>query len=182
MYLPEGDFPARLTTDNPLYHIDPIMECYNRCLDAYGQSVSGGVISNKAFVLRDIDELCACSSGSCDSRPGSGYTSYKMIVDNYHQECWTAGGCTDNGASVCAWCGVHEEEEQYCCEGSQDYGNGHACENSIFSMNGAGHQCVISSKYCFFIMRRWWRTKFVSEINSLRRIERYIFQQKNVVG
>lgn len=58
-------------------------------------------------------------------------------VDNYHQECWTNGGCVDNGASICIWCGLHAGSPMNCCR----QGVGHHCHDVTFAPL-AGHRCV----------------------------------------
>merc|ERR1712187_708328 len=64
-----------------------------------------------------------------------------MGTDNLHQECWTVGGCRDDGAAVCEWCGEHGGVPMYCCRQDWPYSPGHKCYNAGFG-NHAGHQCV----------------------------------------
>ena len=96
VYLPEGAYPARLSPNDLLYDIDPIIECKNRCLDAngksggvdaHGRSAEYNIISNQAFFIQNSDKQCACSSGTCSERVGAAsttYTSYKISIGNRH--------------------------------------------------------------------------------------------------
>ena len=69
-YLPEGGYPARLTSSSPLYDPDPVIECINRCQNAYGTP-------QQAIYLDTRSNTCACSSGSCTSiAPNTIYQSY----------------------------------------------------------------------------------------------------------
>merc|ERR1711998_594120 len=59
--------------------------------------------------------------------------------DRIGQECWTAGGCKDDGATTCDWCGA----QQYCCRSDWRYSRGDNCYSADFdeAMNGH-HHCV----------------------------------------
>jgi hypothetical protein len=83
VHLPEGKYPDRLSADNVFYDADPVQECMNRCLDAYGKagvkaSTADGKIGNQAFYLKS-NGGCACAIGDCSSRVSSGYESYAII-------------------------------------------------------------------------------------------------------
>merc|ERR1712190_59717 len=62
--------------------------------------------------------------------------------DNYHMECWISGGCTDDGASACSWCGRHSGQAMYCCNQGWTYARGHACFHGDFVGNARHHICV----------------------------------------
>jgi hypothetical protein len=61
--------------------------------------------------------------------------------DQYHEECWTAFGCKDDGATACSACMLHDGKEMYCCNKHTTYADSHACKNSVFA-NHVYHQCV----------------------------------------
>jgi len=69
----------------------------------------------------------------------------KAPKDGLHQECWTAGGCKDDGKTICGWCGQQKDQLMYCCK-NQEYAKGHACHQSKFSSTVTGHQCVVPSE------------------------------------
>jgi len=69
-YLPEGGYPARLDSN-----ADPLQECAERCTTA---ADADPVYSTTAFYVRNNDQHCACSSGTCSSVQGYGYTAYNM--------------------------------------------------------------------------------------------------------
>merc|ERR1711879_1017881 len=62
-------------------------------------------------------------------------------TDNLHQECWDAGGCRNDGAAVCEWCGEHGGVSMYCCRQDWPYSPGHKCYNAGFGTH-EGHHCV----------------------------------------
>merc|ERR1711920_50155 len=62
-------------------------------------------------------------------------------TDNFNQECWSVGGCRDDGAAVCEWCGEHGGVSMYCCRQDWPYSLGHNCYNADFGTHGA-HRCV----------------------------------------
>jgi len=65
-----------------------------------------------------------------------------VLEDRFHEECWTAGGCTDDGAAVCPWCGTHEGEHMRCCRRDWTYATGHPCFEVRFSDVSNQHRCV----------------------------------------
>jgi hypothetical protein len=77
MYLPEGGYPNLLSKSDPLYNKDRIEECMNRCVYAARKGLRG--IRSLAFYIENNDQRCACSSGACSRRVGSGYTSYNIV-------------------------------------------------------------------------------------------------------
>merc|ERR1712232_1447027 len=64
-----------------------------------------------------------------------------------HRECWTDGGCRDDGAGICNWCGTHDGSAMYCCRESWSdrYTEGHNCHGAIFSEDENSHTCVLPS-------------------------------------
>ena len=80
-YLPEGGYPSLLDKSDPLYDEDRIKECMNRCVYALNKE-EDTKIRDLAFYIRDSDQRCACSSGTCYSRKSSGYTSYHTVSGN----------------------------------------------------------------------------------------------------
>merc|ERR1712087_79974 len=62
-------------------------------------------------------------------------------TDNFNQECWSVGGCRDDGAAVCDWCGEHGGVSMYCCRQDWPYSLGHNCYNAGFGTHGM-HRCV----------------------------------------
>lgn len=89
-YLPEGGYPAHLTSGRLMDEHDRIRECGNRCADAWGKTGSSSrktTISDKAFYVYNgasPQAKCACSSGTCSSREGnsSNYKSYSMRLNH----------------------------------------------------------------------------------------------------
>jgi hypothetical protein len=70
-YLPEGAYPARLSSSSCLYDSDPVIECLNRCQADFGTN-------QKAIFLKS--DKCACATGSCTSVvPYDGYTAYRVV-------------------------------------------------------------------------------------------------------
>merc|ERR1712048_709129 len=63
-------------------------------------------------------------------------------TDNLHQECWSVGGCRDDGAAVCEWCGEHGGVSMYCCRQDWPYSPGHNCYNAGFGTHKGYHHCV----------------------------------------
>eukprot|EP00931_Biecheleriopsis_adriatica_P060391 TRINITY_DN3626_c1_g1_i3.p1 TRINITY_DN3626_c1_g1~~TRINITY_DN3626_c1_g1_i3.p1 ORF type:complete len:1029 (+),score=110.24 TRINITY_DN3626_c1_g1_i3:286-3372(+) len=75
-------------------------------------------------------------------------TSTTLTTPRLHQECWNQGGCKDDGAKICDWCGRHGGSAMYCCrqDWSQNYHEGHNCHDAIFSSGGANqHTCSPNS-------------------------------------
>jgi len=63
--------------------------------------------------------------------------------DRVGQECWTAGGCQDNGATACDWCGG---THQFCCRSDWQYNRGDNCYAVDYDDGMRGHhQCVLPS-------------------------------------
>lgn len=63
-------------------------------------------------------------------------------MDRFHEECWDANKlCEDDGKNVCAYCGLHDGKEQYCCNKDWSYGPGDHCYNANFASEGR-HRCV----------------------------------------
>ena len=85
LYLPEGGYPALLTSSSPLYSADRAQECLNRCIAAFEPATYNPI---RAFYLRDSDQRCACASSGCTSLCSSvsAYTSYVRphLVSNEH--------------------------------------------------------------------------------------------------
>merc|ERR1719253_2248623 len=79
-YLPEGGYPAFLTSGSAMDSSDRIQECANRCTAAAGSPGSSkrGNIGTQAFYIRTSDNKCGCSQGACSSHSGSGYHSYRI--------------------------------------------------------------------------------------------------------
>ena len=88
--LPEGAYNTRISNENPLHHKDRIRECMNRCIDASARgaipsksSSYGNKIGDLAFFIRDWDQGCGCSSGTCfttktQSVYNNDFTSYHV--------------------------------------------------------------------------------------------------------
>lgn len=58
-------------------------------------------------------------------------------------ECWNAG-CRGDSGEVCDWCGLHNDQEQICCNGRAEYLNNHPnCNGAQFNSGIGGHQCVV---------------------------------------
>merc|ERR1719231_124956 len=63
--------------------------------------------------------------------------------DRVGQECWTAGGCQDNGATACDWCGG---THQFCCRSDWRYSRSDNCYAVDYDDGMRGHhQCVLPS-------------------------------------
>jgi len=72
-------------------------------------------------------------------------------TDKFHEECWSAFGCNDNGRNICAACGNHGGQAQYCCgtgTGGKKriYPKGHNCHNANFDQFNGNHRCVTPAK------------------------------------
>ena len=105
-YLPEGAYPARFDSFSPLYDADPVQECMKRCLDAVG--LNG--IDNQAFYLNSAGR-CACSTGTCSSRHGGAYRSYKIeraamcdCAEDFRSPVDITRRIADDGLLVCEAC------------------------------------------------------------------------------
>jgi len=80
VYLPEGGYPAPLPHYDPLYSLDRVQECLNRCVAA--SKKKGAKMKAQAFYVR-ADKTCACSQGACTSLAGSkNYKSYRIVNKN----------------------------------------------------------------------------------------------------
>jgi len=87
--LPEGGYNTRISNENPLHHEDRIRECMNRCIDASARgaipslsSSYGNKIGDLAFFIRDWDQGCGCSSGTCFTTKT--YSSKNDDFTSYH--------------------------------------------------------------------------------------------------
>ena len=90
VYLPEGGYPALLSTSASLYNKDRIEECMNRCVDAADKNLtgyySGDIFKNirdLAFYIKKSDQRCGCSSGACSTAsltPDPSSISYHTIA------------------------------------------------------------------------------------------------------
>ena len=87
--LPEGGYNTRIGNENPLHHEDRIRECMNRCIDASARgaipslsSSYGNKIGDLAFFIRDRDQGCGCSSGTCMTTKT--YSSTNDDFTSYH--------------------------------------------------------------------------------------------------
>jgi len=83
---------------------------------------------------------------SCRRRRAPRATVKKAPKDGHHQECWTAGGCKDNGKNFCPWCGQHNGALMYCCGKGTTYSKTHACSGATFNQKLATHHCVAPGK------------------------------------
>ena len=80
-YLPEGGYHSLLNKSDPLTDKDRIKECMKRCVYA-SNNEEDTKFRDRAVYIRDCDQRCACSSGTCYSRKSSGYSSYHTIPGN----------------------------------------------------------------------------------------------------
>ena len=87
VYLPEGGYPETLAESNPLYNVDRIQECKNRCVNAADKGLNGSnshgdpKIRDLAFYIRLSDQHCACSSGACSKlTPDPAFRSYYTVT------------------------------------------------------------------------------------------------------
>merc|ERR1712232_334264 len=62
-------------------------------------------------------------------------------VDRLHKECWTVGGCRDDGADICGWCGSHDGSHMYCCRRDWTYAQEHNCHGANFAAENK-HSCA----------------------------------------
>ena len=90
VYLPEGGYPEPLTESDPLYDVDKIRECMNRCVYAANKGLIGSrgasdtTIRDLAFYIRLDDQQCACSSGACSTRiTDTAFRSYFIVNGKY---------------------------------------------------------------------------------------------------
>merc|ERR1712060_336954 len=79
---------------------------------------------------------------SVDPPPTPALTPAPSSTDKLHQECWAVGGCRDDGAAVCEWCGEHGGVSMYCCRQDWPYSPGHTCYNAGFGTQMWPHVCV----------------------------------------
>jgi len=78
-------------------------------------------------------------------RPTPVPTPAPTPADRYHEECWIAGGCSDDGAGLCSWCGTHSGSAMYCCRRDWTYEAGHHCHGADFGPAG-DHRCVVEAE------------------------------------
>merc|ERR1712217_529922 len=78
------------------------------------------------------------------AEPTPALTIAPTPTDNFNQECWSVGGCRDDGAAVCEWCGEHGGVSMYCCRQDWPYPPGHNCYNADFGTYGM-HRCVTAA-------------------------------------
>ena len=90
VYLPEGAYPELLTDSSPLYNVDRIQECMNRCVNAASTGSIGSnshgdpKIRDRAFYIRKSDQQCGCSSGACSTlTPDPSFRSYFTGIGNF---------------------------------------------------------------------------------------------------
>ena len=90
VYLPEGGYPQLLDDSKPLYNVDRIQECMNRCVHAadnglIGSQSSGDTkIRDLAFSINLSNQRCGCSSGECSVlTPDHAFRSFYIVQGNY---------------------------------------------------------------------------------------------------
>ena len=90
VYLPEGGYPQLLDDSKPLYNVDRIQECMNRCVHAadnglIGSQSSGDTkIRDLAFSINLSNHRCGCSSGECSVlTPDHAFRSFYIVQGNY---------------------------------------------------------------------------------------------------
>jgi len=81
------------------------------------------------------------SLSTSTTSPVMSSTTTTTPTGRLHEECWNAGGCKDDGASVCSWCGKHDGQTMYCCRRGWLYGPEKKCHNADFAQ-ADGHRCV----------------------------------------
>jgi len=80
---------------------------------------------------------------SAAAAPASEALELHSNEDRAGQECWTAGGCQDDGATACDWCGG---AQQFCCRSDWRYSRGDNCYAVDYDDGMRGHhQCVLPS-------------------------------------
>merc|ERR1712232_265703 len=92
---------------------------------------------------------CSWNGTECleQARTTTTTTTTPFSGSRLHRECWTDGGCRDDGAGICNWCGTHDGSAMYCCRESWSdrYTEGHNCHGAIFSEDENSHTCVLPS-------------------------------------
>jgi len=91
--------------------------------------------------------MSSCQRGCCGKGCPvyNGFATEGVVVnevDNYHEECWYGGDCKNDGASVCNWCGLHNNSTMYCCHRDRIYELGHNCYGAVLAAESQ-HRCAV---------------------------------------
>jgi len=91
--------------------------------------------------------MSSCQRGCCGKGCPvyNGFATEGVVVnevDNYHEECWYGGDCKNDGASVCNWCGLHNNSTMYCCHRDRIYELGHNCYGADLAAESQ-HRCAV---------------------------------------
>merc|ERR1711920_1127444 len=125
----------------------PGHNCYNAGFGAHGahRCVTPASVNPPPSPTPRADPTAEPTAGPTPkptAEPTPAPTIAPSPTDNLHQECWTTGGCRDDGAAVCEWCGEHGGVSMYCCRQDWPYSPGHNCYNAGFGTHKGHHVCV----------------------------------------